>query len=509
MSGRTRALLGRARQRASSLFKSQEELDITNGSIGKSLFFLSLPIVITNLLQVAYNLADTFWLGRYSTEALAAISLGFPMVYLFISLGMGLTVAGSVLVAQHTGAEQRRRAEYAASQTVTFSLVAATLLGGVGFFFIGDLLSLFGTEPLVEALATDYLQVITLGLPFMFGFFVFIALMRGSGDTVTPMVVMFGTVVLNIALDPFLIFGWGPFPQLGVEGAAIATVFARGLAMVVGLAIMFQGARGVRIRVGEMWPDFSYARKLLRVGVPASIENTGRAVSVNAVLFIVTLFSTPVIAAFGVGVRVFSLVFMPAIAIDRGVETITGQNIGAGKPDRVAATNRFAAKVSFVLLAALGVVIFVFAPSIIRVFDSNPAVVEEGTTFLRWVAPTFGFVGILRAYSGGFRGTGRTLTAAAIALMLFGLIRLPVAYVASQNIIPVDFWIFGSKTPQGIWLGFALSSVVAALVAFVWFEQGTWRDTDLTDDDPPAATGDEPGEGAAATDSTDADLTDD
>ncbi len=509
MSEGTPGLLGRARRRVGSLFKSQDELDLTNGSIGKSLFFLSLPIVITNLLQVAYNLADTFWLGQYSTEALAAISLGFPMVYLFISLGMGLTVAGSVLVAQHTGAKQRRRAEYAASQTVTFSLIAATLLGGVGFLFVGDLLSLFGSEPVVETLATDYLRVITLGLPFMFGFFVFVSLMRGSGDTVTPMVVMFGTVVLNIALDPFLIFGWGPFPRLGVEGAAVATVFARGLAMVVGLAIMFQGVRGVRIRVGEMWPDFSYARKLLRVGVPASIENTGRAVSVNAVLFVVTLFSTPVIAAFGVGVRVFSLVFMPAIAIDRGVETITGQNIGAGKPDRVAATNRFAAKVSFLLLAVLGVVIFVFAPSIIRVFDSNPAVVEEGATFLRWVAPTFGFVGILRAYSGGFRGAGRTLTAAAIAIFIFGFVRLPIAYVASQDIIPLDVWIFGSKTPQGVWLGFALSSIIAGLIAFAWFEQGTWRDADLTDDEVGAVAGNEPQEGTATTDSADADLTDD
>ena len=470
------------RRRLGSLFKSQSELDLTDGSIPRSLFFLSLPIVITNLLQVGYNLADTFWLGRYSTEALAAISLGFPLVFLFISLGLGLTVAGSVLVAQHTGAEQPAKAEYAASQTVVFTLLAGLILGTLGFQFVAQLLGLFNAEPAVLTLATDYMEVITLGLPFLFGFTVFIALMRGAGDTVTPMLVMFGTVVLNVALDPLLIFGVGPLPELGVEGAAIATVIARGSAMVVGLWLMFRGAHGIQIHLRQMVPDLAYSKKLLRIGVPASVENTGRAISVNAVLVIVTLFSTPVVAAFGVGIRVFSMIFMPAIAIDRGVEAMTGQNIGAGRQDRVVATNRFAAKTSFLLLSSLGVITFAFAPEIIRVFDDSPAVVAEGATFLRWIAPTFGFVGILRAYSGGFRGAGKTLTAAAIAVLLFGFIRLPIAYVASQGLVPIDVWFFAEPNPTGIWFAFAVSGFIAAVVAAGWFERGGWRGGDLTEE---------------------------
>ncbi|ELZ40687.1 sodium-driven multidrug efflux pump [Halorubrum californiense DSM 19288] len=467
--------------RLAGLFKSQSELDLTSGSIPKSLFFLSFPIVITNLLQVGYNLADTFWLGRFSTEAIAAISLGFPLVYLFISLGLGLTVAGSVLVAQHTGAEESAEAEYAASQTVTFTLLAGAAIGAVGFIFIDELLQVFGAEPAVLSLAVDYMEVISVGLPFLFGFTVFIALMRGAGDTITPMLVMLGTVVLNVALDPLLIFGVGPLPRLGVEGAAVATVFSRGCAMAVGLWLMFRGSHGIQIHFRQMVPDLGYSKKLLRIGVPASVENTGRAISVNAVLVIVTLFSTSVIAAFGVGIRVFSMIFMPAIAIDRGVEAMTGQNIGAGREDRVVATNRFAAKTSFLLLSGLGVLTFVFAPSIIRVFDSTPAVVAEGATFLRWIAPTFGFVGILRAYSGGFRGAGKTLTAATIAVVLFGFIRLPIAYVASQGLIPFDVWFLGGRTPTGIWFAFAVSSVVAAVVAASWFELGKWRGAKLTE----------------------------
>jgi len=379
------------RRRLRGLFKSQSELDLTDGPIPQSLFFLSVPIVVTNLLQVGYNLADTFWLGRYSTEALAAISLGFPLVYLFISLGLGLTVAGSVLVAQHTGADQPERAEYAASQAVVLTLLAGVALGAVGYGLTAELLQVFGAEPTVLTLATEYMEVISLGLPFLFGFTVFIALMRGAGDTVTPMLVMLGTVVLNVVLDPLLIFGVGPLPELGVEGAAVATVFARGSAMVVGLWLMLRGAHGIRIRPRQMVPDLAFTRRLLRIGVPASVENAGRAISINAVLVIVTMFSTSVVAGFGVGIRVFSMIFMPAIAVDRGVEAMTGQNIGAGRQDRVVATNRFAAKTSFLLFSALGVVTFVFAPAIVGVFDDSPAVVAEGASFLRWVAPTFGF----------------------------------------------------------------------------------------------------------------------
>jgi putative MATE family efflux protein len=355
---------------------------------------------------------------------------------------------------------------------VTFALAISALLGVFGYLVVEDLLTMIGASGPVLGPAVDYMEVISLGLPLMFGFFVFIALMRGSGDTITPMLVMFGTVVLNVVLDPFLIFGWGPFPAMGVQGAAVATMFSRGLAFVVGIGLMLAGTRGVQIRPREMVPDLSYARTLVRIAVPASVEGTGRAVSVNLLLVIVALFSVTVEAAFGVGIRVFSLIFMPAIALDRGVETMTGQNIGAGNPDRAAATNHFAAKATFLLLAGLGVIIFVTAPWIVGLFTPDEAVVREGANFLRWVAPTFGFIGVVRVYSGGFRGSGRVLTAAAISITMLGLIRLPLAWIGAQRM-----------GPDGIWMAFAVSNVLAAGIAIVWFRRGTWRDADLTEEE--------------------------
>jgi putative MATE family efflux protein len=506
------------------MFKGPDELNLTDGEIAMPLFWLSLPIVITNLLQTAYNLVDTFWLGQYSTTALAAISFAFPMVFLLISLGLGLSVAGSVLVAQNTGAGDQRQAEYAASQTVMFSFVLAGLLGLAGYFLVDDLLRFFGAAPDTLVAATAYMRVISLGLPLMFGFFIFISLMRGYGDTVTPMIVMFGTVVVNIALDPFLIFGWTvvtdaplvgtiSFPELGITGAAYATVFSRGLAMIVGLAIMFSGTRGVQIRLSDMRPDLAYARKMLDIGVPAAVEGTGRAISVNALLLVVGGFSTAVVAGYGIGIRVFSVIFLPAIAISQGVETMVGQNIGAENPDRAGRTAHFASKAMFGILGVAGVLIFLVPDPIAAVFTNDPAVIDVAGEFLRYVALTFGCIGVLRAYTGAFRGAGHTLIAAVIAISFLGFIRLPVAAALSYGVGPHTLELGGLTltVPEllaglgatGIWWGFVVSNVAGAIIAYVWFRRGTWREGDVrgTPGGGPSVDADPPSDATEAPDS--------
>lgn len=441
----------------------KDTLDLVDGPIGRNLLFLSLPIVATNLLRTAYNLADTFWVGRISTEALAAIGFAFPVIFFFISLGMGWAVAGSVLVAQFTGASRDEEATYAASQTLMVTIVTAAVLGAIAYVSVGPIVRLLGAEPAVLSLATSYLQIISLGLVPMFGFAIFTALMRGYGDTVTPMVLMLGTVVVNVILDPFLIFGWGPFPELGIEGAAIATVFSRGVAFAVGVAIMLGGRRGVTVVLRQMVPDGTFLLKMLRIGVPAALEGTGRSVSINVVMAIIGTFSTTVVAAYGIGVRILVMVFLPATAVERAVETMTGQNIGAGHQGRARQINTSAAKWLFVALSAVGVVTFVAAEPIIGVFTSNASVIAEGRRFLRIVALTFGFTGVMRAFSGGFRGVGKTLTAALIVFLMLGVIRIPVAWIAANTV-----------GASGVWGALALSNVAGAIIAYALFVRSDW-----------------------------------
>ncbi|ELY57379.1 MATE family efflux transporter [Natronolimnohabitans innermongolicus] len=479
-----------------AIFKSPDELDLTSGSIARPLIYLSIPLIITNLLQVAYNLADTFWLGQHSTTSLAAISFAFPMVFFLIALALGVSVAGSVLVAQYTGADDPEKAEYAASQTVSYAILTSVVLGAFGYVFAEDVIGLLGAEADIEPLVAGYMEVYSLGLVAVFGFFVFIALMRGYGDTVTPMLVMFGSVVLNIVLDPFLIFGFENNPLFGylgmggleaelyaltgyagsgIEGAAIATVFSRALAFAVGLAIMFRGSHGVQISLGQMKPELEYGRRLVDIGAPASVEGTARALSINLLLVIIAIFPETVVAAFGIGTRVFSVIFLPAIAFSQGVETMTGQNIGAGKHDRARRTNHFGAKVMLVTLTGLGAVVFLAAEPIVSVFTTDPAVVEEGALFLRYTALTFGFMGVMRSYSGGFRGASRTMIAAVISVLTLGVIRFPLAWLGAE--------LFGSS---GVWMAFAASTIIGGCIATVWFTWGDWLDDSFVGEDRPS-----------------------
>lgn len=453
-------------------FKTREDLDLLNGPVGKNLYYLSLPVIIINLLQTAYNLADTFWLGQYSNAALEAITYAFPLVFFLISLGMGLAVAGSVLVAQNEGSGNSKKRDRAASQTVMFSALASIVIGGIGLLFIENLVPLLGASGAVAEATTSYLNVISIGIFSIFGFLVFQSLMRGFGDTVTPMILMTGTVVMNIVIDPLFIFGFGPIPELGVTGAAIATVLSRALAVAIGIGILFRGNRGITISLRQMKPDLAFFRKMVSIGLPASAEQTGRSLSVNALVAVVgTVFAGPVVAGYGIAVRIFSMVFLPASAVGRGVESMTGQNLGAGNYDRAGETAKFGAKWTFLILTALGVITFIFARPISAVFTKSPEIAGVSAEFLRYVSLSFGFIGVLRSYNGSFRGAGKTLTAAVISISTLGIIRLPIAYFGATSIGTI-----------GVWIAFFASNVGGAALAYIWYQRGTWRQT-LTEED--------------------------
>lgn len=458
-------------RRVQGVFKGKEELDLTGGPVGKNLYYLALPIVIINLLQTAYNIADTFWLGQYSKEALAAITFAFPLVFFLISLGMGLSIAGNVLVSQLEGSGRSKKRDFAASQTITLSMIASVVLGGFGYFFMPSIISLFGAKASVAASAASYMQVISIGMFSMFGFFVFMSLMRGYGDVVTPMLIMLATVVVNIVLDPFLINGWFFFPEMGVTGAAIATIFSRILALGAGMYILFTGKRGIQIRLSQMAPDLEYFRTMLKIGVPATIGGVGRSVSVNLLVAVVgNLFSSTVVSGYGIGIRMFSLIFLPAMAGGWAVSTMTGQNLGAGKPERAEKAANLAAKYMFAILTGIGAITFIFARPIAAIFTTNAEVASVGAAFLRWVSLTFGFMGILRSYTGSLRGAGNTLVAAAISITTLGLIRLPIAYFGSLEI-----------GTTGLWIAFAVSNVAGASIAWLYYRRGTWKESVIED----------------------------
>ena len=448
-----------------SRFDNREK--ILNGSIIKTLFILAWPIMIGNTMQVVYNLADTFWLGKLGAQAVAALSIGFPIVFLLISIGGGITVAGTTLVAQYTGADDEENANLAAGQILIFVTSLAVILSIIGYIFNMNILQLMGAPKDIIYDAEAYLDILFAGIPFMFAFFIFSALLRGYGDTRTPMQMMIGSTLLNILLDPFLIFGWGFFPKLGVQGAAYATVFSRTVAGIIGIYILIKGNKGISLSKKTLKPDFKMIKKIIKIGLPSAGESSIMALGITVLMSIVSQFGTIVVAAYGIGSRILSVVIMPSQGFSRATTTMVGQNLGARKEDRAEVSAWISSAIILGILTLFGVITWIFPASIIAIFNSDPEVIEVGVSFLRIVSLSFGFLGVRIVLGGSFRGAGNTVIAMILAIIVLWILRLPLAQVLANYL---------NLGTNGIWWSIFLSELIGAVVAAFWFNKGSWKE---------------------------------
>ena len=481
------------------------EDSITEGSLLRPLFRLAWPIVVIQLLQVTYNVVDTLYLGRLSAEAVGAISLAFPLIFLLIAVAGGFTTAGAILVAQYTGAKGDESAGLVAGQTIVTVSVLSLFIGVGGYFYTRPALELLPsdveTAATVIPLAADYMEVVFLGIPLMFGFFVFSALMRGYGDTRTPMAVMFVSVFLNVLLDPFLIFGFADNPLFGwlaatpgvaaldpgaiegtlfaatgftgygIEGAALATIVSRGVATGIGVWVLFATDIGPDVGIADLRPNLGFIEDVFRLGLPSSVEQTTSAMAMITLTAMVVTFSPPVVAAYGLGNRLISLVFLPAMGLGRAIDTMVGQNLGAGRADRASRAVRVAVAAGAGVMFLVAVVAVTFTEPIVSVFlgdvPDGPATVSYAVEYVRIRSVEFAFIGVSQVILGAFRGAGNTKTA-----MVISVLTLWVGRVAS-----VGYLVFVAGWGEtGIWVGMAIGNVLGATVGIAWFSRGTWTD---------------------------------
>ncbi|MFB6146197.1 MAG: MATE family efflux transporter [Halobacteriaceae archaeon] len=471
---------------------SDRDVNVTDGDLLKPLVVLSLPIVLSQMLQVGYNLADTFWVGRLGQEAVSALSYSWPLVFLMISVAGGFTVAGTVLVAQHKGAGNDEKVDYAAGQTIAFVGVVAAVFSIVGYFLTPWLVSLVGATPGTTeyTLAVEYTRTIFLGVVFMFGFFVFQALLRGWGDTRTPLYLMALGVALNVLLDPLLILGFDQnvllstlgldyvrswlyattgFGGFGVQGAAIATVISRGLGAILGFVWLFGGHVGIQLSLSDLRLDPEMVTRIVALGAPSSVEQSTRALGITALTALVALAGDDAVAALGIGNRINSLVFLPALGLARGTETVVGQNLGTEQTGRAKRAVGYSSAIVTAVLAIVGVVAYLFARPLTAVFIPGARdVITLGADYLRVIGPTFLFIGVFQVVQGAFRGSGSTRTAMAFAILSLWAFRLPPAYALLQ-------WLDMGAT--GVWYAIALSNLLSMVAAALWFRRGRWVDS--------------------------------
>lgn len=448
--------------------------NLTEGSIVKSIISLSVPIVFANLLQTAYQLVDTFWVGRLGKEAVAAVSLSFPILFLLISLGGGLAISGTVLISHYKGKKDQRAIDHIAGQTFVVMLLVSLAISIVGYLMARPLLVLMGTEPDVLPMAVSYLKISFLGIVFLFGFFVFQSLMRGVGDVRTPIIIVLGTVLLNLILDPLFIFGYGFIPAFGVGGAALATIGTQSLATIIGLMLLLSGRYGIHLRKENLTLDMSIIKKMFRLGLPASVEQSTRALGFAIMTVLVASFGTLVVASYGIGVRILSFVVIPALGFSMATSTLVGQNMGAGKINRAEEVAKISGLLGFIVLSIVGGLVFAFAPQLVASFvPGEPLVVAEGSAFLRIMSLTFGFIGLQQIVSGAFQGSGNTTSSMILSLLSLWLFQFPLAYILSRHTALAE---------AGIWWAFPIANVISATIGLFWFLKGTWKQTRVTEE---------------------------
>jgi len=439
---------------------------MTTGSVRSKLMILAWPVMLSHLLQTFYNLADAFWLGKLGRQALTAPTITMHVVFVGFALAMGLGAAGTTLVSQYKGAGKEEMATRVGGQLLTLLTGIGLVLGVAGFLLTPHLLRLLQTPPDAWGMTYDYMRWIFAGIPLLFAFTVYQGVSTGLGDTIGPMQVNLIAVILNVILDPILIFGIGPFPAMGVVGAAIATVFCRAIASLIGVVRLFKGRNGFRIRKSDMRLDMPTVRKILKIGLPVGMGQMGTSLGFTVMIGIVNSFGSAVTAAFGVGNRIIHMAMVPAMGLSQANATAVGQNLGAGNVARAEKSVRSSLLIIGIILLPITVAMFFFGGGIARAFVNDPSVIELGRTMFRVTTPSVFVFGFLMVILGSFQGSGHTMPVMVLNMSRLWALRIPGAYILAYTV--------GMGT-MGIWWAMFISNTVTALMGWFWFRSGSWK----------------------------------
>ena len=440
---------------------------LLEGPILASLLKLAIPIMLANILQAAYQLVDAFWVGRLGGTAVAAVSVSTPVIFLTMALGIGLAIAGSILIAQYFGAGNQKMVNHVAAQTLLMVISVSVVLAIIGYLLSPLFLKSLRIAPNVYEGALGFMQISFIGLVFNFSFMVFQSVMRGVGRAVLPVFIVLGTVVLNFALDPLFIFGWHFIPALGVKGAAMATVSTQSLALIIGFVILFRGKHDIHLHLSDFKPDLVHIKRAFKIGFPSSIEQSMRAIGMTAMTFLIVRFGTNTVASYGAGSNLIQLIMIPALGLSMAISTLVGQNIGAGNMGRATKIAKLGAFLGFSLLTVFALIAFAFAPQIIAFFvPGDVAVIRGGAVFLRTACVSWGFLGLQLCLIGVLRATGNTIIPMILALVSQWVLQFPIAYVLSH---------YTAMAERGIWLAFPVSTIATALITLAIYAKGDWK----------------------------------
>lgn len=435
---------------------------ILNGNMAKVILILAGPIMLNNFIQTIYNLTDTYWVNKLGGTQMAAITLIWPVVFFLISIGMGMNIAGTSLISQYTGADDKKNAANIAGQLLAFSITFSIIIGLIGFFAAHQIVSMMGGTGELLRMAKDYIQVIFLGLPTIYIFLAFTAIKQGQGDTLTPMKYSAISVSLNIILDPLFIFVFG----FGIKGAAIATVLARGFVAIIAIYTLFYDDIGIKLNLNHLKLNKKILNKIIKIGLPSSIGQSSAAFGFAVLNIFIISYGESTLAAFGLGNRINSLVMMPAMGIGNALATIVGQNLGAEQVKRARKSIKTSALLSTFFMVTGGILLYPFIPAVIKLFNNNPEIASQGITYLRLITLSLPLMGFFQIFVGTFQGSGHTIMAMIIMTGRLWILRIPMIII---------FKYYSSWGSSAIWYAMILSNLITCFVGFGLYLTGKWE----------------------------------
>ncbi|WGH75496.1 MATE family efflux transporter [Tenacibaculum tangerinum] len=462
-----------SKQTIFSLFKDAvlgRQQDFTTGSIRKAIFLLAIPMILEMLMESIFALVDIIYVSRVSVNAVATVGLTESVLTLVYAVAIGLSMAATALVARRTGEKDPEGANQTAVQVIFLGVFISILISIVGIVYPKEILVLMGGEPDLIAEGYGYTRVLLGGNSTVMLLFLINAIFRGAGNASIAMWTLILSNGLNIILDPIFIFGLGPIPAYGVEGAAIATTIGRGTAVIAQLAVLFFGAGKVKIAVKDLVVKVSVMVSLIKVslgGIGQFIIGTSSWVFLMRIM---SEFGSEVLAGYTIAIRIMMFTLMPAWGMSNAAATLVGQNLGAKQPERAEKSVWLTSKYCAFFMGTVSLIYIFFAPTFLGWFSESTKVVENGALCLQiiaagYIAYAYGMVVIQ-----SFNGSGDTKTPTYINFVCFWLFQLPFAYIMA---ITLEFG------PIGVFLAITFAEILIAIIGIWLFKKGTWKSVNV------------------------------
>lgn len=435
--------------------------DLSVGKESKLIFQFATPMLLGNMFQQLYNVVDSIIVGRFiGKEALAAVGSSFPIIFALISFIIGIAIGSTVIISQYFGAKDFEKVKRAIDTLYIFIFFASLAVSLLGIYFSTEIFQLLGLPPEVVPQADSYLRIYLSGLVLFFGFNATSAILRGLGDSKTPLYFMIIATIMNIGLDILFVVGFG----WGIEGAAMATIVAQGGAFITAIIYLNRTHEIINLSWRRMVFDKELFRANFRIGIPIGLQQSFVALSMMVMYWLVNPFGTNSVAAYSVVFRIDSFAAMPAMNFAAALSTFVGQNLGANKPERVRTGLISTIVMTSIFALTITSIALLLAEPLMRLFTNDPEVISIGMDYLYVVSPFYIVFTTMFTIGGVMRGAGDTMIPMLITFIALWVVRIPLCYYLSLDMGVI-----------GIWWGIPGAWLAGALLSFLYYLTGKWK----------------------------------